>query len=247
MRPNNEILIDYMDQQLSREESFGVETLLRNDTQAAGELLYLKLAVETVRLDAIQEKVSAIRLSFEKNQTSTEPAKTIVRSMYKISMRVAAIFILFIGASILYKYMSVTNQSVYEKQFAAYELSNTRGQETVDAETQAYQSKNWKEVTTIFNTVKNKTNKSVFLAAMAEMELKHFPQAVLLFENILRSGDNAYQEEAEYYVSLAYLMNHEENKAVLILDKIKADTSHTYYPMVSNISAIDLKIIELKK
>ncbi len=68
------------------------------------------------------------------------------------------------------------------------------------------------------------------------------------FESVLnsKSGDNSYKEEAEYYISLAYLMNHQENKAIQMLDKIKADPNHTYYPMVSKISGIDLKIIELK-
>ncbi len=86
---------------------------------------------------------------------------------------------------------------------------------------------------------------------MAEMQLNHFPQAVNLFENILntngKTGDSSFQEESEYYLSLAYLMNHEENKSILLLDKIKADTSHTYYPLASKLSSIDLKIIELKK
>ena len=101
----------------------------------------------------------------------------------------------------------------------------------------------------IYGAEKNRSNKVVFLAAMAEMQLNHFPQAVTLFENILntKSGDKSFREEAEYYVSLAYLMNHEENKGVEMLDKIKADTSHTYYPFASKISPIDLKIIELKK
>jgi hypothetical protein len=252
MRPNNEILIDYLDRQLSREESTQVENMAQKDTMVASELQYLKLAIDTVRLDAINEKVSAIRQSRENDRKSTDrPAKAIVRSMYKISMRVAAIFIVLIGVTVLYKYASVNNQSVYNKQFTGYELSNTRGQETRDAEVEAYRNKNWNEVIAIYNAEANKSNKSGFLAAMAEMQLNHFPQAVALFENILnanaKSGDSSFQEEAEYYISLAYLMNHEENKSIQMMNKIKADTSHTYYPLVSKLSPIDLKIIELKK
>jgi hypothetical protein len=248
MQPNNEILIDYLDNQLSQDEAAGVETLVQKDILVAGDLQYLKLALDTVRLDAIHGKVSAIRRSLESAKTTEEPA-TIVRSMYKMSMRIAAIFIVVIGVTALYKYVSVNNQSVYNKQFIGYELSNSRGQERRDAEVEAYQNKNWNEVVAIYSAEKNRSNKTVFLAAMAEMQLNHFPQAVTLFENMLntKSGDKAFREEAEYYVSLAYLMNHEENKGIQMLDKIKADTSHTYYPFVSKISPIDLKIIELKR
>jgi hypothetical protein len=248
MQPNNEILIDYLDNQLSQEEAARVETLVQKDILVAGDLQYLKLALDTVRLDAINGKVSAIRRSLESAKTTEKPA-AIVRSMYKMSMRIAAIFILVIGVTALYKYVSVNDQSVYNKQFIGYELSNSRGQERRDAEVEAYQNKNWNEVVAVYSAEKNRSIKAVFLAAMAEMQLNHFPQAVTLFENILntKSGDKAFREEAEYYVSLAYLMNHEENKGIQMLDKIKADTSHTYYPFASKISPIDLKIIELRR
>jgi hypothetical protein len=252
MQPNNEILIDYLDHQLSQEDAAQVENKVQNDVSFAGDMQYLKLAVDTVRLDAINEKVFAIRQSLGNSHIATEkPGKAIVRSMYKMSMRVAAIFIILFGSAVLYKYVSVSNLSVYEKQFTGYELNNTRGQESRDAEAEAYRNKNWNEVISLYQTENNKSNKSIFLAAMAEMQLNHFPQAVTLFENILsvnkKTGENTFQEEAEYYLSLAYLMNHEENKSIVILDKIKADTSHTYYPLASKLSAIDLKIIELKK
>jgi hypothetical protein len=250
MIPNNQILIDYLDNQLSTEEAVQVENMVKKDIRVASELAYLKLALETVRLDAINEKVSATRQSYNKAENGAEnPAPAIIRSMYKISMRIAAIIVLFIGIAIIYKYISVDSLAVYNKQFTGYELSNTRGQEINDAEVEAYQNKNWNGVIAVYNAENNQSNRSVFLAAMAEMQLNQFPQAVTLFENILntKSGDNSFREEAEYYVSLAYLMNHEENKSIQMLDKIKADTGHTYYPLVSKMSRIDLKIIELKK
>ena len=250
MQPNNEILIDYLDKHLSGEEAARIDIMAKNDTVVATELHYLKLAIDTVRLNAINEKVSALRRSFETNQTSTKtPEGAVIRSMYKISMRIAAIMILLVGSAVLYKYIAVSDQSVYNKQFTSYELSNTRGEETRDAEVEAYRNKSWNEVITIYNTENNRSNKATFLAAMAEMQLNHFPQSVKLFEEILNSttADGSFREETEYYLSLAYLMNHQENKSVQLLNKIKSDTAHTYYPLVSKIPYIDLKIIELKK
>lgn len=252
MEPNKEILIDFLDRQLNQEDSDQVESMIQNDKTVACELLFLKLAIDTVRMNSINNRVLEIRNSLLNSRVKTdEPNNTIVRSLYKISIRVAAIFILLFGIAILFKYISVNNLSIYQKQFAGYELSNTRGSESHEPETEAYRNKNWNEVLTVYQRENNKSNKSTFLAAMAEMELNQFPQAVNLFENILntnsKTGDSSFQEETEYYLSLAYLMNHEENKSILLLDKIKADTSHTYYPLASKLSSIDLKIIELKK
>jgi hypothetical protein len=249
MHPDNEILIDYLDKQLAHEKSAEVEHEIQNDTTVAGELHFLVLAVDTVRLNAISQKVFSIRKSITKPEIPEKPVPAVVRSIYKVSLRVAAVIILVMGIAALYKYVSVNRQSLYEKQFTGYELTNTRGQEINDAEEDAYQDKKWQEVISIYKAKISQSNKQSFLAAMAEMQLNHFPQAISLFENILnkKSGDNTFQEEAEYFSSLAYLMNHEENKAVRMINKIKANASHTYYPLVSNISSIDLKIIELKK
>ena len=249
MQPSKELLIDYLDHQLNQQDTDQVEMMIKNDKSLADELQYLNMAIDTVRLNTINDKVLAVRRSLTNTSELTEtPANNGIRSIYKMSMRVAAIFILLIGMAVLYKYLTVSNLSVYEKQFTSYDLSNMRGQETHDAEAGAYLNKNWSEVLTIFQKENNKSNKSVFLAAMAEMQLNDYSQAVTLFENILNNtGDSSFREETEYYLSLAYLANHEINKSIRLINKIKADTSHTYYPLVLKLSSIDLKIIELKK
>jgi hypothetical protein len=249
MHPNNEILIDYLDNRLSLEEAAALEAIVQKDVRLAAELEYLKLALNTVRLNAIHEKVLAVRQSLETNRVVEKQSPAVVRSMYIVSMRVAAIAVLIIGITFLYKYISVNDQSVYNKQYTGYELNNTRGPVPKDAESEAYQNKKWNEVIALYHAQNVNPNKSVFLAAMAEMQLHHFPQAVGLFENILNAGteDHSFREESEYFVALAYLMNHEEDKSIDMLNKIKSDPRHTYYPMASRLSALDLKIIALKK
>jgi hypothetical protein len=98
--------------------------------------------------------------------------------MYRISLRVAAIFILVAGISFMYKYVTVSSQSVFEKQFNGYELSTTRGQEKADQVAEAYRNKNWKEVISNYQSETVPSNKSRFLAAMAEMQVNQFPRAI---------------------------------------------------------------------
>ena len=65
----------------------------------------------------------------EKEQMGVKASPAILRNMYKISLRVAAVIALFFCLASIYKYSSVNNQSFYNKQFSGYELSNSRGQE----------------------------------------------------------------------------------------------------------------------
>jgi hypothetical protein len=220
------------------------EIILMDNMQTNIENEYLNLAINTIRLNAINEKVSTVRGSL-----GNKPEKAIVRSIYRASLRVAAILLLIVGSASVYKYISTSNRTVYDRQFLSYELTNTRGVQNRETETETYRSGNWKEVVTIYHTGNSKSNnKNIFLAAISEMQLKHFPEAVTLFEEILYSisDDHSFQEEAEYYLSLAYLMNHQDMKSIRLINKIKANTNHTYYPLAAKISGIDLKIISLK-
>jgi hypothetical protein len=248
MQPDNEKLIDYLDKQLNQEESDRMESALQEDIDLKKELTYLNFAVDTVRLDVINQKVASVRLLQEKEQTVAKTAPAILRNMYKISLRAAAVIVLFLGVAAVYKYTSVTDQSFYDKQFSGYELSNSRGQNSHEAEADAYQNNRWNEVISIYKAETNHSNQQSFLAAMSEMQLNHFQNATNIFENLLnsKSGDTSFVEESEYYISLAYIMNHDEKSAIQMINKIKANPNHTYYPIVSKFSSIDLKIIELK-
>ena len=190
------------------------------------------------RLNSINEKVSNVRRSLE-----NKPEKAIVRSIYRTSLRVAAILVLIAGSATLYKYISTDNRSVYNRQFLSYELTNTRGTQNRESETEAYRIGNWNETVKIYHSENNRSNKNTFLAAMSEMQLNHFQEAINLFEALLytKSDDHSFQEETEYYLSLAYLMNHQDLKSLQLINKIKADPNHTYYALALNISYIDMK------
>ena len=95
MRPNKEILIDYLDHQLNEEDSDQVESMIQNDKAVEGELLFLKLAIDTVRMNSINNKVLEIRNSFQTIAIKLKNQPDLLRNLYKISIRVAAIFILF--------------------------------------------------------------------------------------------------------------------------------------------------------
>src|ERR1700733_2434618 len=106
MHSDNKILIDYLDKQLNQEEAARMETALQNDIDLNRELQYLNVAIDTVRLDVINQKVSSIRHSQAKEQIAEVKAPALLRSMYKISLRVAAIIVLFFCVASVYKYSS---------------------------------------------------------------------------------------------------------------------------------------------
>ncbi len=176
MQNNSEILIDYLDKQLNREESGQVEELIGRDRSVAREYQYLRLAVDTVRRDAIQARVSAVRQSVESSPARTLRAEgSILRSLYTTSLRIAAIVGLVLVSAIVYKYISVNSESVYKQQFSEYELGTLRGPQAQDSQSEAYRNKNWNEVVADYNAENNPTHKSVFPGRHGANGVSPFP------------------------------------------------------------------------
>ncbi len=252
MLPNNEfLLIDYLDKQLSAEETVRVDSLIRNDKQVAADWAYLKMAVKAVELNAIHEQVVYARKRFANmNEPVTKTSGAVVRNMYKTALRVAAIVIVVLGGALFYKYITVNNSSLYQQNFEEYTLSTNRGEGNQDAVETAYRDKNWNAVIQHSDQAIIKTSETYFLSGMAALELKKYPEAVSRFEHVMninaKSADKYFQDEAEYYLALACLMNHQTDKGVRILDQIRANKNQVYYPLARQISVTDLKIIKLK-
>ena len=251
---NQLTLIDRLDNKLSETETNHVDASIAADRAVAAEWNLLKLAVETIGLGAIRDKVSAAVTAAKTEapvlkMEKKEPA--VVRSMFRTSMRIAVAAVLILGASVTYKVMTVDNVSIYNKSFQGYELSTFRGNVESDKMDMAYRSSDWSAVLNAFNKLNARTNKSYFLAGVAELQLKDYPSAVSYFEQVLaankKNGSTYYQAECEYFVALAYLINNQSAKGVEMLRKIKKDVNHPYYPLASKISTTELQILAFKK
>lgn len=247
----DQILIDHLDRVMAGEPSPETEALISNDQELKQEWHALLFALEGIREAGLQEKVSAARNQYKNNESSdAKPAGGIVRSMYRNAFRVAASILILIGAAAVYKYSTVNSGNLYQEYYQSFELNTSRGSANQDNIEQAYRDKNWKEVIALSSKQEPKTNKSNFLAAMSAMELKQYSTAIELFKQVMvenaKSGDNYFQDDAEYYLALAYLANNEGGKALPLLEKIRKDQNHVYHPKAKELSGIDLEILDLK-
>jgi Tetratricopeptide repeat len=252
MSQNKEqILIDHLDGVLKGEELREAETLIQTDQEMAQEWQYLHFAVAAIREAGLQERVAGVRKQYQASMAKQSKSQgAVVRHLYRNVLRVAACVLILIGAATVYKYISVSSVSVYNKYYTSFELNTSRGVEHTDAMDRAYQNKNWAEVISLFSRSQQKTNKSYFLTGMANLELKNHEQAIDDFNEIIaanaRTHDDYFQDQAEYYLAMSYLANNEATKALPILEKIKADKNHLYHEKATEISSLDIKILSYK-
>jgi tetratricopeptide (TPR) repeat protein len=249
-----EILIDYLDNRLEGEERLSAEQLIREDPAAAQELEEFTFSVELIREAALLEQVIGVRKEFNAAKVIPLQKKetSVIRGSFsRNALRIAAAVLLLVGAASVYKYSVTTTTSVYEQYFSSFELDASRGNNHDGELETAYRNKNWAAVENIFTAQKEKTTKSWFLAGMAGMELKNYAAAILSFQEVMNLNRNnaapSYQDEAEYYLAMSWLAAKQPADAVPILHKIRNDKDHLFYKKASAMSALDLKLLELKK
>ena len=243
-------MIEQLDRMIAGDAQAELPEALQAADGAKAEWATLKMAVEAIGHTAIADRVAQVRKQLQENTLEPVAKPAIVRSLFAKSLRIAAILLVVLGAATLYKYSSVSTDKIFNDNYSGYTLGTTRGNNIKNALEEAYKDKNWNQVVSLYGQETARTSKTYFLTGMAEMELRHYPEAIALFESVRaeneRRKDNYFEDETEYYLSMSYLMNHETSKGVAILDQIRQNKNHLYYPLASRISGMDLKIIALK-
>lgn len=246
------LLIDHLDQTLTGAELQVIEDLIRNDQAVANEWNLLRFTVANIKDAGLYEQITAVRNQLGREQKIHQTVRTtgIVRTMAQKVMRVAAAFLLLCMSVALVKYMSVSNSSMYNEYYSAYNLNTTRSAGKDDVLDNAYRSKNWQEVIKISNGISDKTSKHFFLSGIAQLELKQYPNAIESFKSVVEknrsTGDDYFNEDAHYYLAMSYLANKEGDKALVILEGIKKDKNHLYNGVVKKMG-IDFTVLALKE
>jgi tetratricopeptide (TPR) repeat protein len=115
---------------------------------------------------------------------------------------------------------------------------------------EAYKARNWSGVDDAFKKKKVKNNKSYFLEGMADMEAKKYDDAIGMFQQVMAAnnlaGSDYFEDEAEFYLAMAWLARNDVKEAMPLLDKIKADKTHLYHDVVVKMSSLDLRIAAYK-
>jgi tetratricopeptide (TPR) repeat protein len=262
------VLIDHLDESLRGKATATLEEVIGNDPEAEKEWNYLRLAVDAVKEAGLYQEVSAARTAWKAESgiaatsataksaartTTAAPTNTTakVRSLYRVSLRAAAVILIIAASTAIYKYLSVSSGSLYDRYYSGYNLSTTRGAGDTDPVMEAYNAKDWTTVRQLAATAKTRTNQTDFLAGMACLEQKQYDEAISHFEQIIavntHAGTDLYQDEAEYYLAISWLAHRNVNEAMPILEKIRADRHHKYHEKVEKMSFFDLRLAQYKE
>ena len=231
--PNEEILMKYLDEELSLQERVNLENLLKEDGELRQRLENLRLAKEAVRYYSIQSAVASVRTIWEQSHPlPTKRPKAKVISLKKVGFYfLAAACILFAVFRIsLFFNSHLTPERVYQEAYVDYKLGNSRStQKSGTPIILAYQNNNYPEVIRLSHNG-NLTPQEQFVTAIAFLKENRAAEAVPYLETL--QLNTTYQQDSEFYLALAYLKTNQFDKSLDMLKKIHSDPNHLYHQQV---------------
>ncbi|MBV9961858.1 MAG: hypothetical protein JO072_06380 [Parafilimonas sp.] len=249
-----ELLIRYMDNELSESKKPAVEKLLKENTEANERYQLLLAAKQAIRLGGLKQRVQIIHTEFTENNVASEAmqTKTIKHpSFLNTLMRVAAVFIIVVTGYCVYEYNTTSDASVFNNNFTKYELPVNRGEDNTNKIDSFYKASNYASAITAFEITSQKDQHDYFIAGQSYLQLNNAEKAIAAFEQVQNLNSTStikyFVEETDYYLALAFIKAGKIKAAQLQLDKITADKKHLFYNKAKNISGLKLQVLKWKE
>ncbi|MBN2212623.1 MAG: hypothetical protein JW723_00135 [Bacteroidales bacterium] len=166
----------------------------------------------------------------ESNNASGGKRKIIVAGSVFATVLVAVILILSLTGK------QYTNEQLFQRYYNPYESHITFRSADNDINTdlvlamQFYENKNYNEALKLFESILQADPTRIglnFYSGISQMEIKEYDQAGKSFNKVVEDRYNMYFEQAEWYLSLCYIITNQNDKAARLLEKIKSD--HGFY------------------
>lgn len=242
------MLIQYLDNELAPQDRQLVESELINDALLQQQLDRLKLAQQAFKMYARQQQVSSIHAEMMKELPRKNVKPAPVR-LLRMAMRVAALIIVLVLIAGLVQYSLLDAGKLYQSKYDTYELGTSRDASNEPALITAYHNHDMAQVIALYES--NALKQDHFLAGQAYLALDNPQKAITAFDAQLTANATAsfkpYQDDAEYYLALAWLKAGRTDKALPIFEKIHNNTKHAYHDQVSSWYLTKLRWLKRKQ
>jgi tetratricopeptide (TPR) repeat protein len=233
---HNEELLKYFDGEMNATEKEIFERTLSSSPDLQQELGDLQTAKQALRSYGLQQQVAALHAELMHETGATAVVRPIgnTRRIIRYTIGIAAGIVLICFCVLAYQFLALSTDRVYAEQYQGFELSNTRGQAKASpAIDSAYKKKNYKAVIDIRRKAASLTASDQFIAGLSFLELNDPMSAIVAFKaamNLNRSSaEQSYEDEAEYYLALAYLKNRDYDQALAEMRAIRNNPNHLYH------------------
>jgi tetratricopeptide (TPR) repeat protein len=146
-------------------------------------------------------------------------------------------FIMLTSLTAYYMYLRLSANDLYTQHYHPYHLHLARGESDKSLIKEAYGSGKLDSVISRANSIKDLEPEEYLLTGIAYLEKNQAAKAIETFQMLIeknkKTNTDFFEDDAEYYLAMSYLNNHETQKAIPIFEKIQSDPDHKYNSDVS--------------
>jgi len=146
----------------------------------------------------------------------------------------------------LYLYINANPKKLFSENYRRYERIILRGASPHSVLEEAYNQGDMDSVIVDSKQSLNSlTPEEYLLTGIAYLEKKQPDKAIETFQILIKTNQDAktdfFEDAAEYYLAMGYLDNMQPEKAMPILEKIKADPENRYYADVDELMLLKVR------
>jgi|GEM_PF-337711 len=236
---NEELLIRYLDGDLSAEEKNILEQRLKQNKELADELESLQLAREAIRNYGLKQQVRNIHSSIRKQIKAPVRQMSRGRKFARYSLAAAASLLIIMIGVLGYNFYTLSPAKIFNANYQPYELSNVRDGGTTKESgiEQAFRNKEFSKVAELGKGSVQLSQRDRFLAGVANAETGNFTSSIDHFKKLLATNQatntDTMMAETEFYLALVYIRNRDYDQAVDLMTKIHDNPTHPYHEKIS--------------
>lgn len=247
---NNDLLVQldqYLDGQLTEKEATALESRLNQEEPIRQQLNLLRSTRDTIQRHGIRQQVTGIHHEYMKQQD--QPVPGIRYYLTGFAASVALLMIAYFG----YTAVSLSADEFYTEKFVEYYLPLARDHAAGEpsAIDSLFMMRKFQQVIFTYQKINKPTQKDRFIAALAYQYQNQYVPSIRLLQEINEINDRQetreFSQEADYYLSMAYIKTGNYNKAMSLFDKMHDNPRHLYQ---KNIDALDfwkLRLLSTKE
>jgi tetratricopeptide (TPR) repeat protein len=226
-------LMRYLDKEMEPADQLAFEAELKADEALYAEAGSLEGARTAVLLYGTTKQVSQIFAEERANAEMPVVQMPARRRILRYSIAAAASVILIFFAANLFNASRTSADGLYTEGFTRFEPSADRGTATeISPLEKTYVAKNDAALISLYTAESDPAPKDMLMAGIGYLETNRAPAAIEIFKSLLAKNTAAhtvsFNDEAVYYLALAYLKNKNYSNAVELMEKINADKENPY-------------------
>ena len=246
-----ELIDDYLDGILSQEKTEKLQAELKENQELRELLDLIQVTRESIRLSGQKELVQKIHGEFI-NDSHKERNKGKVVNL-KLSpwwLGIAAsLTLLILFGNFWYKTQTT---ALFEDNYIAYNLPTMRSAGDMENKvTTLYKNGDYNEIIGIVD-LNSEDTELLFLSGMSHFQMENYEESAQFLKKVQQLNENRtfetafFQDEADYYLFLAYLKTGNLSEADQYLSRITSQSNHTYHGMIGKVDNLKFEILKFK-